>query len=519
MIEYHPDQQLPDPMKNPDYWIENSLNDLFFLSNSVLTHKKKKEYKDLNWIHLKLCDFLDMEKNPILQKLIVMARDMLKSTIARAFIIQWFLKKCYYDLPGKIGIVTGKDELAEYHLLSIEKEIIKNPLIQAFFHKYIPQKKSDCEAFSREKIYYKDIEIDTGSLKNSLTGHHYEGIVYDNFCNELNTKTYEQRKNTVFFWQQQESLLAEDAWEFLFENTWEVDDVAGTILDPEGKFDFKKLHRKPGLTFISKMGYTVFSCPARDEKGEPVFPAKLNERYLQRKRSKQGPYIYSRMYDLQPIPSEELLLKAGWIQHYQELPFNFIRNIAVDCAGTKAKQSSYSGISIGDWNEVGKLHIPYAHKFKISPMELYEKIIELVDDSEEDGRPVTFIIIEREKYGIFLQSLIESKRPDLHIWTSRIKLSRPERMKSLISPYENSEILSAPGLRDYEEEVRLLHPEKEKGIDIMETIYLHFQMKMLPKKMPKSDWKPAVPDEFAEAVKRDRMALGKPFRERINSMF
>jgi len=92
-------------------------------------------------------------------------------------------------------------------------------------------------------------------------------------------------------------------------------------------------------------------------------------------------------------------------------------------------------------------------------------------------------------------------------------------MESLVPHYENGEIFSKPGLRAYEEEVRLLHPDKEKGIDIMETIYLHYRCKMIPKKMPKSEWKPAVPDEFAEAVKRDRLALGKPFRERINSMY
>jgi len=519
VIEHQSEIEMPSPMEDPEFWIHNSLTDLFFLCNNVLSHGEKIEYRDLNWIHLALCDFLDEEKNPVLQKLVIMLRDSLKSTIGRAKIIQWFLRKRYKDEPGKIGIGTGKYDLGEYHLIHITNKLLHNEILQAFFHKYLPQKKSDCLSASRDKLYYKGIEIDIGSPEKSLTGHHYEGFFFDNWCNELNTENPEMRKKTVKRYQEWESLLAKGAWEIVMENTWEQDDVAGTILDPEGKFNFKQIHRKPCETFISKTGYAVFSCPARDQKGEPVFPAKCDEEYLKRKRRKQGPYIYSRMYDLQPIPSEELLLKADWIQHYQELPFNFIRNIAVDCAGTKAKQSSYSGVSIGDWSEVGKLHIPFADKWKLSPMELYERIIELVDKSEEEGRPVTFIIIEREKYGIFLQSLIESKRPELHIWTSRIKLSRSERMKSLVPHYENWEIFSAKGLRAYEEEVRLLHPEKIKGIDIMETIYLHYQMKMLPKKMPKSEWKPAVPDEFAEAVKRDRMALGKPFRERINSMY
>ncbi len=210
------DLNLPNPMKDPEYWIKNSLNDLFFLCTNVLTHNKEKEYRDLNQMHMKLCDFVDQRSDPWLQKLIVMLRDGLKSSISRADIIQWILRKRYEGKAGKLGLFCGRYELGEDSLDRIMTEIYDNELLQSFFHKYLPANKHAGGTFTKEKIRYKGIEIDLGSPDKSLTGHHYEGIINDNLVNEVNSDTFEQRAKIIRRWQQQESMLAENGWEKIY---------------------------------------------------------------------------------------------------------------------------------------------------------------------------------------------------------------------------------------------------------------------------------------------------------------
>lgn len=521
-VSFSENIQIPPPLTDVEFWRKKSLTDLFFLASNVLSHNKKEEYLDLDWFHMELCDFLDMEKVPIPQKLILMSRDMLKSTISRAFIEQWFLKKAYYGLPGKIGIYCGYYELAEDNLDRIIKEILSNELIQTFFYPWVPHSREDFETCKKERIRYKGIEIEIGSPQRPLSGFHFEGIVNDNLCNEVNTATFEQCKSTNKRWQQQESVMVKNAWEIVWETTWESFDVSGIILDKDGKFNYKKLYRKPAYTFISKTGYAVFSCPARDEAGTPIFPAKCDEAYLQRKRNKQGPYIYSRMYELQPIPDEEVVLRPPWLLPMEELPYNFIRNICIDCAGTKRSDSSFSAVSIVDWDELGRMNISYADKRKLTPMELYDWVVELVEESEKAGRPVTFVGVEKEKYGIFLASYVEREKPRFNVWTIDIRgRTRNSRIQALVPYAEQGKVLAARGLSKLEDEWNSYHKDKDVGVDILDTVAYHLDMKVIPKKLEKPAWVPNIPEDARNQFKKemDMVRSGHRNRQQINAIF
>jgi len=505
-IEIITEKGLPDINQDPQWWIDTILTDLFFLCKVVLHHKKKKEYRDLNWIHVELCEFLT--ENPIDQLLVLMFRDSLKSSIARGMVIQWFLQKAYFREDGKAFIYSGISDLAEDHLNRIWKEILKNKIIQTLFYKYVPHKKQEFESCSKDSgIRYNGIEIDIGSPEKSLTGHHYELGINDNLVNEVNAQTEERRKKIVQRWRQQEAILAEDAREVIFETTWYQDDLAGIILEPDGRFNFNKIRRKACYQFISDTGYAVFSCPCRDEKGDPVFPEKVDDKYLLRKRNKMGSYLYSALYELQPVAEEDMIFRPSWIQKYEKLPDNFVRNMVVDCAGTKKKESSHSAISIGDWDEQGKLYISLAEKKKLTPLELRDWIIKTYDNSRDQGRPITWVGIEEEKFGIFLKDVLNAKRPDIIVIPISIRsMPRPTRMSELVPKFENGIILSKPGLNDYESEVTTYYRDKVKDTDILDTIYYHFRIQLLPRPAPKKreGIEPVVPSDFVEQIKRER---------------
>jgi hypothetical protein len=514
-----PDREfLTDLNSSRESWIEHILFDLFFLCTRVLNYAKGIEYQDLNWIHKRLCKFLDPLKNPIFQQLVLMARDMLKSSIGRAMMIQWFLQRSYfrdinnldrflertekildrehfnecshYFRNNNAFIYSGLIDLAQDHLDKVIKEIIRNPVIQAYFEGYIPTKKAEFDScrLDEGRIRIEGIEIDTGSPEKSLTGHHFGLGMIDNLCNELNTQSVEMRKKTNKRWQQLESIFAEHSREVIFETPWATDDVSGIILHPEGKFNYKKLWRNPCYRFISDTGYAVFSCPAtkgEGEIGEPVFPEKIDKEYLERKRRKQGRYIYSCLYELLPIPDEQVIIRPEWWHvYYEKPPMPFVRNICVDAAGGTDKSKSFSGVSIGEWDATGTLHIPYASKRNISPGELADWIIELFDMSQDEGRPVMIVGIEAEKYGIAIKEMIEvdRKRKDITVtlWQTR-GLSRGRRQEELVPYFERRKILLSPGLRDFEDELNGFYKGKDINVDILDTIWGQFQLQILPK--------------------------------------
>jgi len=513
--------------KTASEWRQSCLDDLFFLCSFVFHHGKKREYRDLNQIHLELCDFLDDKR--FLQKLVLMFRDGLKSSMARAKVIQWFLRKLAAEEEGKAFYYSGVFELAQDQLGRIVKEIVENDLLQALFKDVIPRKKSDFDycAVTEGKIRFHKAEIDIGSPDKALAGHHYDLGINDNLMNEVNTRSDKMRKTIVKDWQHQESMLAERAEEVVFETPWFPDDVSGIILDPDALFDYRKLWRRPCHRFISETGYAVFSCPAAKGEGRigiPVFPEKVDAEYLERKRRKQGPAIYGAMYDLQPVSEQEAVYRPSWIRHYTELPYPFYRTLTIDCAGTKGRESSPSAISIGDWDPDGRLHIVYAEKRKVSHMERYYWFLNLLESCFEEKRPVMGVGIEKEKYGDAMDSMLRAFKIDekykFVLNLVPIEKSRPDRLASMQSEYELGKILSKPGLEDYEKEVRSYYRDKVMGVDILETIYLHSKIKMIPKKAEMA--RPAVKtaeEDFVRQIKRDRMRGIYPSGQFISRSF
>jgi len=524
MIKIHSDGSVPKEFESSESFIEACLNDLFFLCTIVLRHGKRLEYKDFNWIHRDLCDFLDMVKNPIPQKLVLMSRDSFKSTVARALVIQWFLRKAYKREDGKIFIYGGKIELPTDHLSRLIWEVLNNDLIQAYFHRYIPNKRKgfDTIALDKGRIRYKGIEIDVGAPDSPLTGHHYEGGINDNLVNEVNVRTPEMRKKIVDLWKAQESILIKDAWEFVFETTWEKDDVSGYILG--NKFNYRKLYRNPAFQFISRSGYAVFSCPARDKQGEVAIPGKMDEKYLQRKRVKQGAALYNRLYELQPASSDEIVFKPEWIKTYDHLPRDFIRTMTIDCAGTKSKSSAQSAITMADTDPDGVQYIHYAEKRKVSILELLEWAAELVRESEKEGRPVSHVGIEREKFGIALAELMEERFPNMLIWEVKIQ-GRPRhwRIGKLAPLVEGGKMLFKQGLHSLEDEFGAykISPDgkaPDKNVDLLDSLFYQTEVRIIPREAPE-DEEEEKDDGFEEQLERERSIQGKPLRRHVQGMF
>ncbi len=501
---------LPEEIRTPKDFVEISLEDGFFFCSFVLRHGKKREYHDLNRIHLKACDWLIHDPTP--QKLLCMNRDSLKSTIGRGLMGQKFLKHSYAHDEALLGIITGEETLSAEHLAIIEQEILTNELIQAFFAGYVPTKPSDAEAWNSDMIRWGRVGIDIGSLRKTLTGRHYAGIWSDNIMNEVNSATPELRKWAVRRWRSQEPLMAENAWEWVFETPWEPDDVSGVILDPDGRFDYRKLHRKSPAMFVTETGYSVFSCFVRDENGQLNFPERLTEDYLARKKRKMGSFLYARQYEGQIVSDDEQVFQRRLIQHFASRPRYFSRNLVIDCSGTTSAQSTPTAMSDLEWDENGIGHLVWADDFKIDVLDLKRKVCERFDDAKKEGRPYDQVGVEWEKYGIYLVTELQSERRDIPLVPLRLLgRTRDDRILPLQGLYESCKIVSAPGLNKYEDQlIAYRRGKKDQETGILDTIAHQLDIRLIPKRVEEPDTETVRLNDFHQQILRDRR--GQPFR-------
>ena len=522
----------------PDSWAWYSLNNLWFFCSQILSFQKEQEYRDLNWVHEKLCDFLDpmrplRKKEPFyFQLLVLMARDMLKSSIGRGMMLQWFLKKAYQRSSGEAFIYCGRVDLAIEHLEKIVTELLSNELIQSLFRGYIPAKKTDqnfsCRFDKGEIIWRGQIRIAVGSPEVAVSGKHFELGMVDNLNNEVNTRNVEMRKTINRSWQMLESVFKEHAREVVFETTWAIDDISGIILDPESKFDYLQLRRRPCLEFTSNIGYQVFSCPATMGEGEigtPVFPEKLDLEYLERKKAKQGPYLYSTLYELQPIPeSMAVIRREWWDNHYKELPSNYTRHLYVDAAGSLSHKNSPTAVTIGDWDELGNLYISYASKRWLDTREAKQWVVDIFQMCLDEGRPIERIIFEKEKFGMAYAADLQHHFDTHYDFKVIVALQplqsmpRRNRQSEIIPYYEKMKILSAEGLKEYEDEMRSFYVGKEIGVDISDTIWGHLQWQILPqakKKDMRALRKEELDKESEEFKQFEKERMGQLYEQRL----
>jgi len=510
---------LPPFIKDGSDFIWWCLNDLFFLCTYVLAHGKKREYKDLNEIHRECCDWLSWKSNPTLWKLLLMSRDSLKSTIGRAAMIQLLLNALVEGDEYLIGIICGEVGLSKEHIKIINLELLRNEMLQAYFADYLPKCKEDADEMSSERFRWRKVGMDHGSLKKSLSGRHYRAMWFDNYMNETNSTTAELRASCVDRFKSQGPLLRQDGLKLVSETPWEPDDLSGEILDPEHRFDYRTIHRKSPHIFISRTGYSVFSCGARNDRGEPNFPAIGGEKYLLDKRSDMGEYYFQRMYELLPISTSDYMFKKEWYKLCDVLPWNYIRMIAVDCAGTKNKDSSHSAITICDWNSDRKGYIAYAEKRKVSPKELFTWVCKTWDDSILNERFPTYILIEREKYGIYLQDDIEFSRPDIQVDTIPLRgVPKPVRMQELATAAEQERFLFSPGMAQMKDEWTTMYREKVKNTDLLDTLYLQLKGQLIPSKMERQTDEDFQLSEFERQARNDMMP-NQDFSKYVNQHF
>ena len=95
-----------------------------------------------------------------------------------------------------------------------------------------------------------------------------------------------------------------------------------------------------------------------------------------------------------------------------------------------------------------------------------------------------------------------------------------EPKESQFLAVRTSKVVSKPGLRKYENEIEEFYYGRKDNVDIIDTIFLHFKVQIIPKKMPEVPaWEPKIEDSFHAQAKRDLAYKNMPFDEYVGRLF
>jgi len=445
---------------------------LYFLVRGVL------QYKDLTTtVHLPFCQFLQNFQTR--RKLCELSRGFFKTTCVGEGLPIWLginalFERSWNSLsPSKYHHLCRFNTLtnAQETLHTIRAHIDSNQLLRWLFPELVPR---PGDIWTDERIWIihavdvpelgktvdLDFRVDGIGVGGSATRRHYDGISDDDLVDEDEKDSPTQMAKVQDEYKRSESLLTEPAQGRMWYvgTRWALNDWISCVR-----------HNEPGLDrffFPAERGEkktVIVQVDGRDheiEVGEPTFPERFPRGELARIHAKQGPYVYSCFYLLDPVPEEAQTFHPDWIQRCSKLPKNLRYAFCVDPAISLKTSADFTGIvGVGaterdpetGWYEI---FVGYAQKFKALPDVYVPEMYELT----QLWRPYIFGL-ENQGFQRALQYPIRLLRPqyergiplELVKWPKQV--SKAARIRSMQPFFSQGRIWILDGLDDLVKEL------------------------------------------------------------------
>lgn len=332
-------------------------SDLFWLTQDVLGFNSGagEDWVDLDpLLHGQLCHKVQCQESG--RHLYLLPRGHLKSTIiTTCYPIQRILKE-----PNvRILISNNKLENARTFLGTIKLLLRNNEWIGRHYPGLVPEGRS--ETWSADKIIVnrsrplKEPTIQVGSPGGSLVSQHYDLIIMDDIVDPDNSATRDRRE-AVFEWYRYALSLLEPGGQVIVVGTrYHYDDLYAKLLDSKR--------------------YTHHIRKAR-ENGEPIFPAKFTNEYLDEIREDQGPYIFSCQYMNEPVDEETAVFKKSWFRWIKQehVPDNLAVFQMVDPAISERRESDDTAMVVAGVDESWNIYVFHMVKETMNPSEIIDEL-------------------------------------------------------------------------------------------------------------------------------------------------
>ena len=411
-------------IKDPNWWIENSLENLYFFNRHVLctledpTPGFKHLYEPT---HKRLINFVNTYAKPGEELLILMPRSWLKSYVITC---GWLLQRILRNIVRKtreMWIINNATEANSIELLSRLKYNLQfNDTLRPLFQKplfpenIIPRDpENQAERWTQQQIQVLGNRIETGAVEKALESRHYGGgMINDDLVNWDNSRTRDQLEKTIDWWKISRSLKM--PWSIIFNigTRWDEDDVYGYIMSKFLRIDrkkFEELKKQPIFEFHrGKFHLFQVSCykDPVNERGS-TFPTLYPYKEIKQLIEEQGD-LSGGQYLNDPIAMSKSMFRRPWFTvRWKVLPDIRTTLMTVDPTGKEKNESDYTGMVIVDAGVDKKLYVRFAQRELVTDMSLVEWIIKVA----LKYYPL-MIGIEENKFRSIVE-LMELKIPEL----------------------------------------------------------------------------------------------------------
>lgn len=432
--------------QSTNWWKEKGKS-LYFFNKVILGHT------DMNvQLHKKLCDKIQAwEKSGPIDALIMMARGHLKSSVVT---VGYSLHQIAYPRKKwkehRILIANATLENAKLFLQKIKLQLTNNELFGILYTDSLPKDKDDVLTWGSESIQWIGSDgivrvVDVKSYKQGISSRHYDLIIVDDLVNEKNMASVAELEKVMTWYGNLDSVLEPDGSIITIGTPWNQADLYA-YLEEVGVEQLVKIP-------VFKTDESGKIIKDSDGKPIPVFPEKFTLQRLNRIKIRQGPYLFSSQYLLNPFDDDAVVFRKEWLQYeYGTVGENMNYFMAVDPARTTKVNSDYTAFVIIGVDVNNNIHLIVAERGKLEPMDIFEKILQY----SKSFTPMQSVSVEVQNFEWLSKFFTEEQvRRHQHIPFKFVKtgnIPKEERIRRLIPYFSSGRIFVRRGLYDFESE-------------------------------------------------------------------
>lgn len=260
--------------------------------------------------HEDLCTWL-MAEDQALCQLLLMPRYSFKSYIA---VVGRTLWKLMDDPNRRFLFYSDVNEKAESNLELIKAHILGKVEGSTFRQRLSPWEVNPKQGvWNQQQIVirprttaYAEPTVDTAGMETSKTKMHYDEIVFDDFITDKNVTTRELIEKAKAVYRNSRSLLKPGGRILMLGTPWDFFDLYAEVQAREE--ERRKSHDAPI--------FAIYKRAAEVEGKYPFASIGLTKAFLQEQRTEQGSYLYSCLYQLEPVDEATATFKASDFTFY-----------------------------------------------------------------------------------------------------------------------------------------------------------------------------------------------------------
>lgn len=343
--------------------------DMVYLAEQIFDMDKARNEGRKIWhppIHHKLCRELEGNQN----SLIHMSRNMLKSSVAKIWVVQQILADPANVAIGMWSKNTGRVRI----MLSSITAMLENPkLLELFPDRLTKGKRKKVKATQNELTIRRDIpnedgvvrqipidenQIEVWGLDSTVTGRHYTHHFYDDIIDRSNSSTATMIEKTQEIWEAIQAMKSPATIEKMIGTPWHQLDLYAEARS-EGFFD------------------SEINIPGLLQDGSIVYPWYTKD-FLQRQRGRMSEYLFSCQYLLDTRPkSHKLFTLPVPMWSDEDFPRDAKYYVSVDPSTGKHERTDKTGICVGAVSRSNPTHVFYveADSYRLRPEEVAEEVV------------------------------------------------------------------------------------------------------------------------------------------------